>query len=59
LREVLPLSFKRTKVILRGDDRGATMIMVSPPLVADDDVLDDLLHGIDGMLTDVEKAVQP
>jgi adenosylmethionine-8-amino-7-oxononanoate aminotransferase len=59
LREVLPESFKRTKVILRGDDRGATMIMVSPPLVADDDVLDDLLHGIDGMLTDVEKAVQP
>ena len=59
LREVLPESFKRTKVILRGDDRGATMIMVSPPLVADDDVLDDLLHGIDGMLTDIEKAVQP
>jgi adenosylmethionine-8-amino-7-oxononanoate aminotransferase len=59
LREVLPESFKRTKVILRGDDRGATMIMVSPPLVADDDVLDELLHGIDGMLTDVEKAVQP
>jgi adenosylmethionine-8-amino-7-oxononanoate aminotransferase len=59
LREVLPESFNRTKVILRGDDRGATLIMVSPPLVADGDVLDDLLHGIDGMLTDVEKAVQP
>src|SRR5690349_1750561 len=59
LREVLPESFKRTRVILRGDDRGATMIMVSPPLVADDDVLDALLHGIDGMLTDVEKAIQP
>jgi hypothetical protein len=56
---VLPESFKRTKVILRGDDRGATMLMVSPPLVADDDVLDELLYGIDGMLTDVEKAVQP
>ena len=40
LRQVLPEAFKRTKVILRGDDRGATMIMVSPPLVADDDVLD-------------------
>jgi adenosylmethionine-8-amino-7-oxononanoate aminotransferase len=59
LREVLPESFKRTKVILRGDDRGATMIMVSPPLVADDNVLDDLLHGIDGMLTDIEKVIQP
>ncbi|MGH4001787.1 MAG: aspartate aminotransferase family protein [Pseudonocardiaceae bacterium] len=59
LRQVLPESFKRTKVILRGDDRGATMLMISPPLVADDDVLSELLHGIDGMLTDIEKAIQP
>lgn len=59
LREVLPESFKRTKVVLRGDDRGATMIMVSPPLVAEETVLGELLHGIDGMLTDIEKAVQP
>nr|WP_306926135.1 aspartate aminotransferase family protein [Arthrobacter globiformis] len=59
LREVLPESFKRTKVILRGDDRGATMIMISPPLVADSDVLSELLHGVDGMLNDIEKAIQP
>lgn len=59
LREVLPEAFKRSKVILRGDDRGATMIMVSPPLVADDEVLGELLHGIDAILTDVEKAIEP
>ncbi|MET3141696.1 UNVERIFIED_ORG: adenosylmethionine-8-amino-7-oxononanoate aminotransferase [Arthrobacter sp. UYEF2] len=59
LRQVLPESFKRTKVILRGDDRGATMIMISPPLVADAEVLSALLHGVDGMLTDIEKAIQP
>ncbi|NIH79715.1 aspartate aminotransferase family protein [Amycolatopsis viridis] len=59
LRQVLPEAFRRTGVVLRGDDRGATMIMISPPLVADQDVLSDLLHGVDGMLTDVEKAVQP
>lgn len=59
LREVLPESFKRTKVILRGDDRGATMLMISPPLVADAEVLSALLHGVDGMLTDIEKAIQP
>ncbi|NKQ52394.1 aspartate aminotransferase family protein [Amycolatopsis sp. K13G38] len=59
LRQVLPEAFRRTGVILRGDDRGATMIMISPPLVADQDVLSELLHGVDGMLTDVEKAVQP
>ncbi|WP_020660035.1 aspartate aminotransferase family protein [Amycolatopsis benzoatilytica] len=59
LRQVLPEAFRRTGVILRGDDRGATMLMISPPLVADTDVLDALLHGVDGMLTDVEKAIQP
>ncbi|MER5389519.1 aspartate aminotransferase family protein [Saccharopolyspora sp. NPDC002686] len=57
LREVLPESFRRTGVILRGDDRGATMIMVSPPLIADDEVINELLSGIDGMLSDVEAAV--
>jgi adenosylmethionine-8-amino-7-oxononanoate aminotransferase len=57
LRQVLPAAFRRTGVILRGDDRGATMIMVSPPLVADRDVLSELLHGIDGMLDDVEATV--
>jgi adenosylmethionine-8-amino-7-oxononanoate aminotransferase len=55
----LPESFRRTRVILRGDDHGATMIMVSPPLVADSDVLAELLHGLDEMLTDVEKVIQP
>ncbi len=59
LRKVLPEAFARTKVILRGDDRGATMLMISPPLVADDEVLSELLHGIDSMLTDIEKAIQP
>jgi len=59
LREVLPEAFRRTKVILRGDDRGAPMLMISPPLVADEEVLSELLHGVDAMLTDVEKAVQP
>ncbi|OZM71618.1 aspartate aminotransferase family protein [Amycolatopsis antarctica] len=59
LRDVLPEAFRRTGVILRGDDRGATMLMISPPLVADAEVLDELLYGVDAMLTDVEKAVQP
>ncbi len=57
LREVLPQAFQRTGVVLRGDDRGATMLMVSPPLIADNDVLNALLRGIDGMLTDMEHAI--
>jgi 4-aminobutyrate aminotransferase-like enzyme len=58
LREVLPDAFRRTKVLLRGDDRGATMLMIAPPLVSNQDVLSELLHGIDAMLTDIEKAIQ-
>lgn len=57
LREVLPAAFRRTGVLLRGDDRGATMVMVSPPLIADREVLNELLAGIDGMLTVIESAV--
>ncbi|MDI3385505.1 aspartate aminotransferase family protein [Streptomyces sp. B-S-A8] len=57
LREVLPAAFKKTGVILRPDDRGATMIMVSPPLVADRAVLDELLAGIDVMVGDVQRSV--
>jgi adenosylmethionine-8-amino-7-oxononanoate aminotransferase len=57
LRQTLPAAFERTKVLLRGDDRGATMIMISPPLVADRAVLTELLDGVDGMLADVEAAV--
>lgn len=57
LREVLPAAFRRTGVLLRGDDRGATMLMISPPLVADEDVLSELVHGVDGMLDDIEAAV--
>lgn len=58
LREILPAAFQRTGVILRGDDRGATMIMVSPPLIAGDEELKDLVRGIDGMLDDVETAIR-
>ncbi|MDI3405667.1 aspartate aminotransferase family protein [Streptomyces cavernicola] len=57
LRAVLPAAFKKTGVILRPDDRGATMIMVSPPLVADRAVLDELLAGIDVMVGDVQRSV--
>jgi adenosylmethionine-8-amino-7-oxononanoate aminotransferase len=57
LREVLPAAFRRSGVILRGDDRGGTMLMVSPPLIADRDVLNELVLGIDAMLDDVEAAI--
>ncbi len=58
LREVLPEASRRTNVRLRGDDRGATMLMISPPLVADHHVLSERLHGVDAILADIEKALQ-
>jgi hypothetical protein len=41
-----------------GEARRATMLMISPPLVADHKVLSELLHGVDAMLTDVDEATQ-
>lgn len=38
-------------VLIRPDDRGATMLTISPPLVADDRVLDDLAARLDLVLT--------
>ena len=38
-------------LLIRPDDRGATMLVLSPPLVADDTVLDDLTDRMDQVLT--------
>ena len=38
------------RLLIRPDDRGATMLLVSPPLVADTEVLDDLLTRLDQIL---------
>ncbi|MGI9603649.1 MAG: aminotransferase class III-fold pyridoxal phosphate-dependent enzyme [Acidimicrobiales bacterium] len=43
-----------TKMTIRADDRGATMLTISPPLVADRAVLDDLMGRIDQVLGMVE-----
>jgi adenosylmethionine-8-amino-7-oxononanoate aminotransferase len=42
------------KVLIRPDDRGATMLTVSPPLIADDEVLDDLTDRLDTALDMVD-----
>ncbi|MEZ5168330.1 MAG: aminotransferase class III-fold pyridoxal phosphate-dependent enzyme [Acidimicrobiales bacterium] len=41
-------------VLVRPDDRGATMLTIAPPLVADAGVLDDLLHRLDHVLDRTE-----
>lgn len=54
LREVLPRAMRETGLITRPDDRGATMIMVAPPLVADRAVLGELVDDLDHVLTSAE-----
>jgi adenosylmethionine-8-amino-7-oxononanoate aminotransferase len=42
-------------LLIRPDDRGATMLVVSPPLIADDDVLDELTERLAVVLTNTEQ----
>ncbi|MBT8240869.1 MAG: aspartate aminotransferase family protein, partial [Acidimicrobiia bacterium] len=41
-------------LLIRPDDRGATMLVISPPLVADNAVLDDLGTRLNSVLTGIE-----
>jgi len=45
---------REARVLIRPDDRGATMLTVSPPLIADDGVLDDLTDRLDKVLSMTE-----
>jgi adenosylmethionine-8-amino-7-oxononanoate aminotransferase len=58
VREVMPRAMREVNLITRPDDRGATLLMLSPPLVADRAVLDDLLQGVDSVLSAVDAHVR-
>jgi adenosylmethionine-8-amino-7-oxononanoate aminotransferase len=49
-RDLLPRLLKENRLMTRADDRGPAMLMLSPPLVADKAVLDDLLGKVDATL---------
>ena len=53
LRRCLPGALVDAGLIARGDDRGDTVIQIAPPLIADEDILDELV----GRLGDVLLAV--
>lgn len=42
---------REARVLIRPDDRGATMLTIAPPLISDDKVLDDLTERLDQALT--------
>jgi adenosylmethionine-8-amino-7-oxononanoate aminotransferase len=53
----MPKAMAEVNLITRPDDRGATMLMLSPPLVADREVLDELLAGVDAVASAVDRHV--
>ncbi len=58
LVEVLPGALETTGLIVRPDDRGGTMLIVAPPLVADEPVLDELVVRLDAVLGVVDGYVR-
>lgn len=58
VREVMPRAMRGVNLITRPDDRGATLLMLSPPLVADREVLDELLSSVDAVVSAVDAHVQ-
>jgi len=51
---VLDRLVREARVLVRPDGRGGVMLSVSPPLVADTAVLDDLLNRLDQVLGRVD-----
>lgn len=54
LREVMPASLSRSRVITRPDDRGATMLTIAPPLVANDEILNELLDSVENVAANID-----
>ena len=54
VRQVMPAAMRESGLLTRPDDRGATMLILSPPLVADIAVLDELIGHVDHVLSAVD-----
>lgn len=55
LGTVIPEAMRRTRLITRPDNRGAIMLILAPPLIADQEVLAELLSSVDAITETVEK----
>lgn len=58
VRRVMPAAMRESGLLTRPDDRGATMLILSPPLVADTAVLDELINHVDHVVTAVDSYLQ-
>jgi len=54
-RSVLPALLQKAGLMTRSDDRGPAMLMLSPPLVADRAVLDEMFAMVDTVLAGTEE----
>lgn len=59
IKRILPAAMKKASLITRPDDRGATMIMIAPPLIADAAIIDELLSQLDFVLTEADNYIRP
>lgn len=50
VRQVLPMLIDDADLLIRADDRGKAKLMLSPPLIADQVVIDELVAGVDQIL---------
>ena len=58
LQRVIPMSLRKVGLLTRPDDRGATMIILAPPLVADTELLRSIVEKMDAVLSDVDDYVK-
>jgi adenosylmethionine-8-amino-7-oxononanoate aminotransferase len=57
VRKVMPTAMRESGLLTRPDDRGATMLILAPPLIADTAVLDELIGHVDHVLAAVDRYV--
>jgi adenosylmethionine-8-amino-7-oxononanoate aminotransferase len=50
---------REARLMIRPDDRGATQLIIAPPLICDDEVLDVLADGVDQVLSRVDDWLRP
>jgi adenosylmethionine-8-amino-7-oxononanoate aminotransferase len=50
---------REARLLIRPDDRGATMLVVAPPLICDDEALDALAAGVDQVLSRTDAWLRP
>jgi adenosylmethionine-8-amino-7-oxononanoate aminotransferase len=57
VRKVMPAAMRQSGLLTRPDDRGATMLILAPPLIADTAVIDELIGHVEHVVAAVDGFV--